>query len=298
MLIKPSQKQISGVVAHRGSRLKAPENTMAAFRQAEADGAKSLELDVSETSDPTSRVLHDDTLDRTTNGEGPIAEHSDAEVDQLDAGSWFSPEFAGEKVPDLGEVLDWAKGRMHVDIEVKSNAATTEYADRLLKIVDEHEMRSEVTVTSFNREFVETVEKRAPDVDTGLLISARKAFKPAGIGALTGLLGGAAAGFATTGSLLAAAGGAVVGLVTGALAGRHVGSGYAREAVENTTADNVLPHWFLAGPGLVNKAHDLGKNVVPYTVNNDKMANVLVKFGVDGLVTDKPELMAKYYPEE
>lgn len=276
--------------------MKAPENTMASFRQAQADGARSFELDVSETSDLRSVVLHDDTLDRTTNGSGPVSNHSFEEVQKLDAGGWFDPAFAGEKVPELGEVLEWAKGKMHVDIEVKKHAATPEYAERLLQIVQDHKMENEVTISSFNQEFVETIEARLPQVDTGLLISARKAFKPAGIGAALGLAAGIAGGIAASGSVLGTVAGAVLGTVGGALAGRHVGSGYARKAVNETTADNVLPHWFLSGKGLVDRAHKRGMKVLPYTVNSDKMAGLLTKFGVDGLVTDKPELMGKYFP--
>lgn len=290
------QKRLSGVVAHRGSQLKAPENTMAAFRQAEADGARTFELDVSETSDVRSVVHHDDTLDRTTDGSGPVDQHSLEEVMKLDAGSWFSPQFAGEKVPQLEDVLSWAKDRMHVDVEIKPHAATPEYADRLLAILKEQGMEQQVTVSSFSRPFLELLEEKAPQIDTGLLLTPVPTIKPAAYGAAAGLVAGLAGGFAATGSILGTVAGAVVGTVGGALAGRHLASGYVRDAAKNSTADHILPHWLLAGPGLIRRSHKQGKNVLPYTVNSEFKARVLKTLGVDGLITDRPETMLKHFP--
>lgn len=269
---------------------------MAAFRQAEADGAKTFELDVSETADLRSVVLHDDTLDRTTDGSGEVDQHDLAEVLELDAGSWFSPQFKGEKVPQLEETLSWAKDRMHVDVEIKPHAASPEYADRLLAILKEQGMEEQVSITSFNREFLEHLEQKAPHIDTGLLLSPVATIKPAAIGAAAGLVAGLAGGFAASGSVLGTVAGAVVGTVGGALTGRHLASGYVRDATKNSTADHILPHWFLAGPGLIRRSHKQGKNVLPYTVNSGLKARVLKTLGVDGLVTDRPEAMKKLFP--
>ncbi len=91
--------------AHRGACSHAPENTLASFRRALKDGAEAIELDVKLTSDGKVIVLHDQTVDRTTNGHGDVRTMSLAEVQQLDAGSCFSPEFTGEPIPTLEQVF-------------------------------------------------------------------------------------------------------------------------------------------------------------------------------------------------
>src|SRR5580658_7344129 len=93
------------VIAHRGASAQAPENTMAAFRLATESGAKWVEFDVHLTQDGVPVIMHDDTLDRTTDGKGKIADASWADVQKLDAGSWFDKRFKGERVPHLDEVL-------------------------------------------------------------------------------------------------------------------------------------------------------------------------------------------------
>lgn len=94
------------VIGHRGSPRTAPENTLASFRQAARDGATWVEFDVSLTSDGRAVVFHDDELDRTSDGAGPLAATPFDAVLSLDAGSWFSPQFAGEPVPTLEDALD------------------------------------------------------------------------------------------------------------------------------------------------------------------------------------------------
>ena len=108
------------VIAHRGFSGVAPENTLAAFRRAIEIGADMIEVDVALTGDGHVVCLHDETLDRTTDGQGLLAAATFEEVRRLDAGSWFAPELAGEKVPTLAEVLDLARGRILVNVEIKS----------------------------------------------------------------------------------------------------------------------------------------------------------------------------------
>ena len=107
------------VLAHRGWSGRAPENTLAAFRLAAGAGF-GFELDVGLTADGHAVVLHDDTLDRTTDGHGPLDHASLAEVRRLDAGSWFSPAFRGERVPLFTEVLDEFGGVVPIDVEIKA----------------------------------------------------------------------------------------------------------------------------------------------------------------------------------
>ncbi|MBB4264500.1 glycerophosphodiester phosphodiesterase [Roseospira visakhapatnamensis] len=97
---------VPAVIAHRGASASAPENTLAAFRRAAELGARWVEFDVTLTADGRPVVIHDDTLERTTDGAGRVAETTLAALADLDAGTWFAPDFAGELVPTLEEVLD------------------------------------------------------------------------------------------------------------------------------------------------------------------------------------------------
>ncbi len=94
------------MIGHRGSPRTAPENTLASFRQAARDGVAWVEFDVSLTSDGRAVIFHDDDLDRTSDGVGPLAVTPFDALRNLDAGSWFSPAFAGEPVPTLEEALE------------------------------------------------------------------------------------------------------------------------------------------------------------------------------------------------
>ncbi|WP_428307357.1 glycerophosphodiester phosphodiesterase family protein [Lacipirellula sp.] len=119
------------IMGHRGGGTLAPENTMAAFAKGYEVGNDLFELDVHLTADGHAVVFHDDTLDRTTNGSGPIANLTLAQVKALDAGSWYGPQYAGEKVPTLTEVLQYTvgKGRTILDVKVAANQAFRDAVD-------------------------------------------------------------------------------------------------------------------------------------------------------------------------
>lgn len=107
--------------AHRGASARAPENTLAAFRAAEEDGADGIEMDVHLSRDGVPVIIHDDTLDRTSDGRGAVERSPLAALRRLDAGGWFAPAFAGEPLPSLAEVLDWAGTRLRINLEIKSS---------------------------------------------------------------------------------------------------------------------------------------------------------------------------------
>lgn len=108
------------IIAHRGASQEAPENTLAAFELALEQGADCVELDCQLTRDGHVVVMHDNTVNRTTNGAGKVRAMSLAEIKALDAGSWFHPRFAGERVPTLAEALRLLRGRCTINIEIKS----------------------------------------------------------------------------------------------------------------------------------------------------------------------------------
>ncbi len=101
------------IAGHRGDRADAPENTLPAFEAAFATGMEFVETDVQLTADGVPVLLHDPTVDRTTDGTGAIAELTLAQVQALDAGSWFGPEFAGTRIPQLSEFLDLLAATPH-----------------------------------------------------------------------------------------------------------------------------------------------------------------------------------------
>jgi glycerophosphoryl diester phosphodiesterase len=126
------------IIGHRGYPVKYPENTLIAFQAAIAAGATMLELDVMFSRDRKLVVIHDDILERTTNGHGAVADFTMVELKRLDAGSWFDAAFADQQLPQLSEVLDLAGSRVYVNIEIKSNAYESHHpADAIEKQVVE-----------------------------------------------------------------------------------------------------------------------------------------------------------------
>ncbi|MBD8039212.1 glycerophosphodiester phosphodiesterase family protein [Phocaeicola sp. Sa1CVN1] len=107
------------VVVHRGANHLAPENTVASAYAALEHGATWIELDVRKSKDGVLYNLHDETLDRTTNGQGALADMNSDEVDKLDAGSWFGKEYAGTRIPRISEMLDSLYGKANVFFDVK-----------------------------------------------------------------------------------------------------------------------------------------------------------------------------------
>ena len=162
------------VIGHRGASGYAPENTMVSFERALALRADAIELDVHPTSDGELIVMHDPTLDRTTNGHGLISAHTLAQIRELDAGSWFDPAFKGERVPTLHEVLEWAHGRTKVVIEIKQGPIFySNIVEQLIAALERDGMRGEVLVISFDHYSVRRVKELAPEIATGVLYAAR-----------------------------------------------------------------------------------------------------------------------------
>jgi len=111
------------LIAHRGYSSEAPENTFAAFDLAIERGYWDIEFDVQLTSDGVPVIIHDETLERTTNGVGLVAEHTYAELAKLDAGSWFAESFAGQRIPSLEDFLKSYEGIANLHLEIKSSEA-------------------------------------------------------------------------------------------------------------------------------------------------------------------------------
>jgi glycerophosphoryl diester phosphodiesterase len=154
-------------IAHRGASSYAPENTFAAFDLAIGMGARHLELDVHFSSDGHLVVIHDDTVDRTTDGSGPVTSRSLAALTALDAGAWFDPRFKGERIPTLGAVLERYWGA-HLHVELKGHSAGL--AQRAVDMIRSSGIATNVTITSFQKAKLEETRAYAPELPTGWLV--------------------------------------------------------------------------------------------------------------------------------
>lgn len=166
------------VIGHRGASAYYPENTMAAFRAAHKMGAEMIELDILLSKDGVPVVIHDETLKRTTNGSGKVPDYTLAELKQLDAGSWFSKEFAGEKIPSLEEVLKFARGTISLNIEIKTEAVTDLAAggieEKSLELVKEYGMEEYVLFSSFDYRAIKHLRELDKNIATALLYERRQ----------------------------------------------------------------------------------------------------------------------------
>lgn len=167
-------------VAHRGASRYAPENTVAAVRLALEHGVPAVECDVQRSKDGHLVVIHDQTVDRTTDGRGPVVSHTLAELRGLDAGRWFAPEFAGERIPVLDEVLDSVRGHALLKLEIKNGPIFYEGIERqVIEAVGRHGMEDDVLLISFDHESLRTVRAFSAAIATGILYAARLVDGPA-----------------------------------------------------------------------------------------------------------------------
>ncbi len=161
------------VIGHRGAAAIAPENTLASFRLAAEAGLEWVEFDVRLDGDGALVVLHDDTLERTTDGHGRVRETSSRNIRALDAGAWFAPRFAGQRVPFLGDTLDELERLgLAANIELKADpgqaADTAAALARLLR--DRAPPATPPLLSSFHAECLEVLADALPDLPRGYLV--------------------------------------------------------------------------------------------------------------------------------
>ena len=147
------------IIGHRGAPAEEPENTLRSFRRALDLGVAAVELDVQLTRDGRLAVIHDETLDRTTNGHGRVRDFTLADLKKLDAGR-------GEPIPALEEVLELAKGRAHLAVELKQPEA----APALLEVFRKHRAFDAASVISFWHPAVKALKEEEPRLHTGVLM--------------------------------------------------------------------------------------------------------------------------------
>mgnify|MGYP006279288605 CR=1 FL=1 len=131
------------IEAHRGNSFKAPENTLTAIKQAVETGVDRVEIDLQLSKDHKPVVIHDDTVDRTTNGTGSVSDLTYSQLKKLDAGSWKGSQFKGLKIPSLAETFDMCKGKSMVNIDLKNTAAIP----YMMRVIADMKMEDQVVIT-------------------------------------------------------------------------------------------------------------------------------------------------------
>jgi glycerophosphoryl diester phosphodiesterase len=158
------------VIAHRGDQCHAPENTLSAFKLAAEKGADAIEFDVKLCADKEVIVLHDQTVDRTTNGKGNVSKYSIAALRELDAGAWFSEMYHGETIPTLDEIFETVGKRLYMNVELTNYATPNDgLVQAVVELVKRHGLQERILFSSFLVHNLKKVRSLLPNVPRGLL---------------------------------------------------------------------------------------------------------------------------------
>ncbi|HKJ03438.1 MAG TPA: glycerophosphodiester phosphodiesterase family protein [Longimicrobiales bacterium] len=158
------------IIAHRGYSAKAPENTLAALDAAVAAGADAVEFDLHTAACGTPVVFHDAMLSRTTNGVGPLRRRTLEQLKALDAGKWFSPDFAGQRIPSFSDALQNLEGRVpRIYAEVKG-FRELEDLDRMVRLARDADMLDVVVFISMNWTLLDRMRGQEPTLAVGYVV--------------------------------------------------------------------------------------------------------------------------------
>jgi glycerophosphoryl diester phosphodiesterase len=227
---------------------------MPAFQKALEMQADMIELDILVTIDGIPIVFHDPLLDKKTNGKGKVSGYNLKEIKELDAGSWFDTEYRGVQILTLEELLLWAKNKIALNIEIKSEASDPESRNRgeesielkVIELVRKYDMQYHVMLSSFSHSSVEKLRKFAPEMTVGLLYD-RKASNKA----------------------------------------------KPEELVRKYAADSFNCRWRDLSHSSRNSLINHGIPIYIYTVNTTFWMKRMMKAGVNGIFSDRPDLLRK-----
>ena len=229
------------VIAHRGASAAAPENTIAAFEHALADGADAIELDVHLSRDDHPVVIHDGTLERTTNGVGPVRGHTMRELKRLDAGVWRGSAFAGQRLQTLPEVLERFRGRTRFWIELKGGSDIyPDIEERIVGLLEVYDAIDCALVQSFDHAALSRLRGFSRELSLGALLDRAPLD-------LAHDVPPAASAVCASAEILGAS---------------------EREAIRRS-----------------------GRGCHVWTVNEPALMDRLVEWSVDGIITDRPDLL-------
>ena len=233
--------------AHQGASAVAPGSTLAAFRLAAEMGADGVELDVHLSRDGEAVVIHDFTVDRTTDGQGAVREMLLEQLQELDAGSWFDPTFAGERIPTLQEVFDAIGHRLLVNVEIKSLPGRSRGLEvEVVRLIEDNSLAHRVIASSFNPLSLRKMKRLNPNIPTALLYAPKQPLflRRVWLGPITP---------------------------------------HEFRHPYHTMVDERLMAW----------AWQKGYRVNTWTVNEPDEMRRLLALGVDGIITDHPDLLAE-----
>jgi glycerophosphoryl diester phosphodiesterase len=230
------------IIAHRGASAEAPENTLAAFQAAARAGADGIELDVTMCASGDVVVIHDDTIDRTTNGSGRVRDMSLETLRLFDAGRWFDARYQGQVIPSLADVVDLVGESLFINIEIKSAGLKDEgLEDGVIDLIRRRSIGHRVLISSFNPMALWRVRRRAPELHRALLTAPDM-------------------------PLLLARG------WPAALVQPHA----------------LHPHYSQVDDRYIQRAHQNGRQVNAWTVDDPEETRRLYHLGIDGIITNHP----------
>ncbi|MFY0599530.1 MAG: hypothetical protein JXR03_07645 [Cyclobacteriaceae bacterium] len=251
------------IIAHKGASGIAPENTMASFRAALEMGVDMIELDVRNTKDEQIIVFHDSTLERTTNGVGQVHDFTLEEIKKFDAGGWFDDgQFAGERIPTLKEVLDYVDGRCKVLIEIKhmDHPHYHDFAEKLIDVIRAEKNGYDwVILQSYENEYLEAAHEYDDHVQTKKLIIGEDSTPLIAFYAETRI---------------------------------HLG-----RAKPEGRLSALNPEFTTLSTRRIFRMHAHGFKVYTYPVNTRDDMVKMMHMGVDGIITDHPEILIQIRKE-
>src|SRR5207302_6160290 len=156
-------------LGHRGASSLTPENTLAAFRLAQQIGADGVEFDVQLSQDGVPVIMHDERLERTSDGRGRVDETPWSGLRRLDAGRWFDARFAGEPIPTLQDVLNELGASLLLNIELKTSTRGAELTEKVVSCLQSYNLAAHVIVSSFDWQLLEHVRALDPSLRVGVL---------------------------------------------------------------------------------------------------------------------------------
>ena len=239
------------IIAHRGGAKLAPENTLASFDNAIALGVDMIEIDVHLSKDAEIIVIHDETLNRTTNGSGEIKDLTLHDIKKYDAGSWFGEDFKNEKVPTLAETLQTINGQCKLLIEIKGgDERYPGLEEKIIQTIKEHNATKWVIVQSFNKNSILRIKEMYPELMTYYLLGRN---------------------FNEFYSEISDQ--------------MSKGNNVEREF------NGVAPHYKSLDKNKVAFLHNAGYGVFTFTVNDKSDMQKVIEIGVDGVITDSPDIL-------
>jgi glycerophosphoryl diester phosphodiesterase len=247
------------VIAHRGASAYAPENTLAAFRKAMEMEADALEIDVRQTKDGYLVIMHDATVDRTTNGRGRVDELTLAEVRRLDAGSSFNASFIGEQIPTLEEVLALLDSKHACGVlvvELKEGSENGSVESKIIGAVERSGKQKQVILKSFDKDVLARFKTLEPEIPRLFVYAFRIPW-------------------------------------LNLIVGTSVSSG----SVFDADVQFLQAHWYLLSQSFTQTAHEKGFKVVAWGIDDEEAMRKAIEYGVDGIETDKPDVARRIISE-